>query len=452
MPDQIFEPFDEKNVKVHFWQKDPFDVNIPKPGFISDFVLTLRGIRSPTKYQVWSALYLISMLVKRDAELLFDPLRFYFNLFIFLVGPAAIGKTEALSWADENLFRPCDPLNTRQTLFAKEFQSQVLALKKTPTILHCRGTSEGLFKFMQPSTKVLSDGTKVTLGSTCSIVSGELATFLGKQEYNVGLIETLTNLYDCKKMDEMTVGRGLKVIEEPYFTLLGGITADGLAESVPDRAFGDGFLSRVIIVHQEKPTRIFTRPHVVQGGPTADDLRKRLAWVVTNATGRYTFSDEAEEAFCIWYREHLKSLDDNPKMARRGVSRMDVHMRKIACLIRMNRYVSGQVVELQDFKDAEKILKATFDSNEEAVVEVGSTPFNKITNRLRKHLISRGSIQRKKYLQHNSGRGITADMLTKAVYELIQSGEVGVTLNEQVRTYASSNGDEIYTWIGEKNE
>jgi hypothetical protein len=435
-------PFDESKIADKFWPSDPWDVNLPHAGFITDFILTLRGIKTPTKYQVWSALWLLSSLIKREARLEWGPLTFFFNLFVFLVGPPAIGKTTAIDWADENLLKKD---------FALRFEDRLLAEKKMPKIIHSKGTAEGIFQFLMEEGKSV----EVTPGrfvkykaSNVAILTGELATFLGRQQYNVGLIERLTRLYDCASVDdEVTKGKGIQTVNEPYVTLLGGITPDGMAQSIPEASFGDGFLSRVIVVYQDEITRSYPYPRVVVGSPTRVELQERLAWIAANAQGTYAFSSEAGAAYVDWYKRWTKSMNDDSGLMRRAYSRYDIHAIKVAALIRASRYKAGTTIELQDWEDARRILDATFDESSKATEDVGADPVQKTMNLMESYGRKRGGIERKKFLQCYSGQGLKASILNEALTEFVQAGRLTIwetCEKEKKRGYPTNDGKEFY--------
>lgn len=435
-------PFDDSRLTDKFWTPEPWDSNIPSPGFISDFVLAFRGIEACTKYQVWAVLHAISALLKRDTWLEWGPLgRFYLNLYVFLVGPPSTKKSSVVLRAEEIL-----------EAVPKHLYDEIEVIRKTPNLLHSKATPEALMKFLAPS-KRRKNGQDIDLGSNGTIAASELATFLGKQQYNTGLIEILTNLYDCKPSDDvMTLSRGKEVLRDIYVTFIGCSTPSGLSESIPEQAFGDGFLSRVILVYQEHRTRKFPVPRPVTGGPTPTELAQRLAWIAHNAQGPYLLSQETINAYINWYDTFWEAEVSNPDINQRGMSRYDIHLLKLATLIRIQRYEPGNVVELQDFDDAQRLLKATVREGFKATKEVGTTKEDRITQQVMDYIRRKGETTRRTLLTRNSGRGFKSDLVSAAVRELYQRGEVVILKNGNQQTYPTTSGDEIYKWIGGTEE
>ena len=233
-------PFDEREVK-QFWEYEDWDKLLPSPGFITDFVLATRGLTTPTKFCIWSALFTISSVVRRDAELDWKPLRFFPNLYVFLVGPPCFtGKSTIIDHYVDKLLTSFhkhikDPIEREKKKIRNKITSSC-----TPEAL-----INGLARRVIHPRDAKGTMQDVKIGSECCIVTGELSTFLGKQQYNAGLIQKLTSLYDCKENDRaITLSRTKDELEDIYVTLIGGMTQSGLENSIAEAALEEGFLSR----------------------------------------------------------------------------------------------------------------------------------------------------------------------------------------------------------------
>ena len=434
-------PFDESKIEDRFWiGEEEWDVNLPSPGFITDFLLSFRGIESCTKYQVWSAFHAISAILKRDVQFAWGPLEFFLNLYVFLVGPPSVKKSSIIRWTEVIVTKAVELIEDPYWKARKEVHS-----------LHTKSTPEGLFLFLKPRTAL--NGTKVeNIGSTGSIISSEVSTFLGRQQYNTGLIEILTNLYDCSAVDDsMTRSRNIEKLNHVYLTLIGGTTPSGLSDSIPEQAFGDGFLSRVILVYQEARSRKRPIPHTVPGAPTINDLAERLAWIADNARGTYDLSPEVKEHYKKWYDIFWQQEVDNPEINQRGMSRYDVHLLKLATLIRIQRYEPGNIIELQDFEEAQKLLRSTMKESFKATKSVGTSKEDKLLESAMDYIRRKGEISRRHLLTRTSSRGFKSDLINQAVRELVQREELKITLNGKELKFPSNNGKEIYTYIGNAN-
>ena len=430
--------FDENDVHK-FWKDEPFDKHLPGRGFLTDFVLATRGIETPTLLSFWSGVWTMSSALKRDAYFRWYPDPLYPNFYIVLVAPPRIcAKSTAVRQFGEKVI----------DTFPKFYDDPKMEWMKTVNLLRTKVTPEALELAMVPQTiqmKVNGETFLATRDSEVSVVISELATFLGKQKYNTGLINNLVDLYDCKDVDSKdTVGRGHVEFKNIFFTLIGATTITGINESIPSEAMGGGFLSRLILVHSPKPTRSYPEPLEVVGGPTRKDLAKRLAWIANNAQGEYYFSDEAKRYFNKLYATHRKVLVQATDSESDQKSRYDIHLRKLALILKAQRYEDGKEISLEILKEAEDILDFTYEAAKGITAEVGASFYNSSYLKVKNVIKEREKITRRQLLQRFSGAGINAELMTKILIHLYQEGVITITLKGKNMKTVSANGEEVY--------
>jgi hypothetical protein len=436
-------PTNEDNIEDKFWVKEKWDKNLPQEGFVTDYVLTLRGIETPTKFCAWSALWLVSSVLKRDAFLDFGHINFFANLFLILCAPPRkCGKSTAINMGVDRILETCH-------LYIKD---PILRAKKKVNLLRSKGTAEAVFTFLERSAKTLNikgekDAVpqKIKITSNGAIVVSELATFLGRQLYNIGLVEKLTDLYDCKHADDdATRGSGHRKIKDIYVTFFGATTAEGLRDSVPESAFGGGFMSRVIVAFQEDTKRCFPIPKIVEGSKTFEELSRSLAWIAENAQGKFTLSKEANEEYVKWYKKNK----EKQRTHERTYSRLDNHLLKVSMLVRAQRYEEGTEISRQDFLDALKLLENTLDTSHKATDDIGASYFQKALRRVRSCIENQGGQLERRLLIRQNSRDYNVYIINQALNQLIQEDALEVYVgkgdNVKVKQTITSNGDEIY--------
>jgi len=441
MPQPFEEPLE------HFWpDNEPFNDLIPR-GWLSDFIYMTRGVETPTKLSLWTALWVISTALKRQTWLEWYPFSFFGNLFVFLVGPPRIlAKTTSARFGDAILSK-----------FHLRYKDMEERLLREVTILHSKATPEGLSMVLRPTTRtgVGPDQRvyKVDVGSEVALILGELSVFLGKQKYNTGLIDHLTNLYDClEKDDDTTVSRGIMRLENTYVTIIGATTPSHLESSIPEEAFGSGFMSRINVVYQEHSTREYPFPKKVLGAPTLEEMEKRLAYIVYKSKGQMSFSQEAKDYYEKWYYAFRRNLERDIHHDKSKLKfRYDVHLLKLAMLVRVQRYDPGMTIELTDLLTAEKILDATYSNSYESIQNVGMTPYNSVLNRVKKLTAEKKKITRRQLLLSVSPYGCTADQLTKFTDQLSDSGILEIRLDGKTKHTSSRAGREVYVYKGDKD-
>jgi hypothetical protein len=436
-------PLDERDFE-HFWGPDETDKLIPAPGFLSDFILALRGTECPTVFCLWSGLWAISTLLKRETWYEWFPTPLFPNLYVVLVAPPRLcGKSTVARWAssvaEESVLHLASPLLREQ---------------KRINLLRAKASPESLSILLEPVKKNVKDEDDnyhgVVRYPQIALMLSELTTFLGKQKYNVGLIDRLTDLFDCADSDDLTISRGYKIFKETYVTLLGGTTPDKLRLSIPDEAFGGGFMSRAIVVWKDDTEREFPKPRVVAPLTTPEwkqTLAERLAWVVENAQGAYTMEPEAWKIYETWYATFHKTLrkDDNEKTKEMRV-RLDSHLIKVALLIRAQRYEPGRVITTSDLQQAMKLLDSTYKHNSIATEDVGVSNYTRHYNSLIRSFRKRGKMTHRQVIQLMSPRDCDSVAACRMLDQLFLAGRIDVRLDGEERKEVTRLGREVYFW------
>ena len=184
-------------------------------------------------------------------------------------------------------------------------------------------------------------------------------------------------------------------------------------------------------------------------GPNESELAARLAWVVRNANGSYNMSPEAHKYYVSWYEGFRAQLMFEQNATRQHLQqRLDLHLLKLALIIRVQRYEPATDIQLSDIQAADNILRQTYKYNFDVIDEVGQGPFRIAYNYTSLKLKERGRASRSQLLKLCSPKQITADWVTKVVSQLVQEGRVKIALNgDENRLEPSSNGKEVYFWI-----
>ncbi|DBA35003.1 TPA_asm: DNA primase [Caudoviricetes sp. vir526] len=409
------------------------------PSFVTDFMNLGRAVESPSLFLVWGALWTISSALNRNAWLSWYPRPMYPNIYVIFVANAGVCKKST-------------PLEIGSALLMESQQNRLSNLDEFANeyrIITSKSSPEGLFLMLKPEEKSFLDPKSVapisvTHDSKVAICISELATFLGKQQYNTGLINLLTDLYDCKDEDaEVTRSRGMEKLTNIYVTLAGAITPTGLRESVPEEALSGGFLSRTIPVYQETPSKIYSRPQRLTGYPQISDIAPKLAWIANNCRGEYTFSPEAEEAFDKWYRGWKAQIISDALLEHE--SRKDVHIRKVSMLLRVADYSESHVIEKKHFMLAEKLVSFTLRRANKVIAEVTTSEFIRQLESVEEFIQKRHTVSRKELVSRFS-RNIRVDELNLMLTQLKQAEIIRITLDKQELNAPSSVGRELYSY------
>lgn len=353
--DPVAYPSDDIAKKYQF-KPEAFDDLIPRGGFIEDFVLGSRNIAAPTVLGLWTAIYTVSSILKRNAYFKWADTILVPNLFMLMVAPPGIVKKSSQMNKSLRVLKEVpryvhDPVME----FIRIPKTRKGAI--TPEALHNELVPE--WKTIQPLGKTKKE--RFCAGSTLNLVVSEITTLIDKKKYNIGLIDKLTSLFDSSDIgeDKTTKTEGVQELRDIYVTLAGATTPDSMKLSFPEEALGGGFLSRMIVVYAPTPTRRYAMPPTYDLIPDNQELARRLAWVIDTARGEYRLSPEAYQAHEDWYMEWVTEFTEMPEREQNLYARFDILILKLALILRAQRYEHGTTVTLEDYRMAHKLMDAT---------------------------------------------------------------------------------------------
>lgn len=453
MPPKIFDAANVEKV----WPDEYFDDCMPSSrGFVTDYVLSTRGMGVPTIYNVWCSLFCISSAVKREAWLKWYPSRLYANLYIILVGMPGISfKSTAISFVMNILIRVHTHIknpNLKRVKLLKFIKNKATPEAILDQMIPSKKGGEG-FRFVDSEGKELTDSNgklkdKYYNTSEITLLLSELSAMMNKSSYMETLIGNLLDLYDPQDEYEWnTIKRGKQLMRNLYTNMLGGTTESSLKSSIPKSVLGDGFLSRTIVVPCVEYKRKYAEPFPIIGGPTQEDLEKSLAWIAENTIGEYSLSKEAKEYNKNWYRSYREEIENFPTNI--GLfSRKPIHVLKVAFLLSIQRYNSTSEISLQDMVDSVRIIDETLKHTPLLLKNILSGDYNKNLDHVISILKKHGNTDRRRLLQTSRLSSAQLDAILK---ELIKREELIITRDGIERKKPSRVGKELYRYVSEED-
>lgn len=347
--------------------------------FLDAYMQMVEQTESPRVFHLWSALAGISACLGRRVFLPFGFTKMYANMYILLVGPAASRKNTAI--------------NIMQGFIRKgtgvKFAQDDCAGKKQGIIAVMAGEDEEELETAEIerqlenlasltpatlSTVVIPGPAKVNDGNTRNkedghaifVVSNEFTAFTGQN--NREFIDFLTKIYDGEAYDYRLKNKKERVtMEDPLIGIVGGTTPTNIADSLPPSAIGQGFTSRVIFVFGARKYKSIARPD-----PLEEDLKrfvqKRYSEIYYNLHGELGETTEAKQYANSIYERHNDLTDGRFTYY---LARRHTHFLKLGMIMAASR-MSG-TVELQDYMQADALLKATEASMPDALGEFGQS-------------------------------------------------------------------------------
>lgn len=284
-----------------------------KPGWLKDYIYYTSGHEAPEDFHVWVGITIVGACIRRKAW--FDNVFYnmYPNLYTILVSPPGIGKKTTAINIGVGLLRESDP------------DCRIISEKVTP---------EALAKTLSKATEHAkeSGGLKIEASAEGLLVAPELTVFLGREQYNEGLILFLTRLYDCADVQEVeTISRGKEKLRNVCVSMLAATTPSEIHQAIGRSSKGSGFMSRLNIIQKDASPRVV--PFAVKPDPAIKEmLLNGLRRIVLETKGEFKFTPEGREWYIDYYKRHNQAKQAS-KRSQDNLERQPDQLIKIAmCL------------------------------------------------------------------------------------------------------------------------
>lgn len=288
---------------------------------------------TPELFRKWTAISVIAGVLERRiwTDVGYGPL--YPNLYIILVAPPGIGKTELSSQAQQLLMS----LSTGGDD----------GLHVSPSSM----TSAAVIDALRDATRKIwtpASPLEPLIYNSLNIVSNELGTFL--PSYDPEMMNRLTDIYDGHPYAERRRTKDLNFrIDRPQINFLAATTPAHLSNSLPEGAWDQGFLSRTLLIFngERKLRPLFSQAS--QSDLLKKELKSDLKHIFGLA-GEVKFSPEAADAINAWHMSGGQPLPDHPRLVNYN-TRRTAHLVKL-CMVASLAATDSLVIELSHYQTA----------------------------------------------------------------------------------------------------
>lgn len=232
-------------------------------------------------------------------------------MYVFLVAPPGIGKTRIISEA-------------RRVILGTE------CLHIAPVSL----TFASLVDFLSNEAKVevIRNPEGTIKYNSMIIAADELGTFMHK--YEPEMIDGLSHFYDPTPYQQRRRTNDINIqIASPQITILTGSTPGNLMDFIPEKAWSQGFTSRIIMVYSDQHLVVDDfAPHAPS---KLVDLTHDLKHI-SELYGQFHVTPAYREAVNQWKELKEPPIPSHPRLIH-YVTRRRVHIYKLSMVASVNR-------------------------------------------------------------------------------------------------------------------
>jgi hypothetical protein len=281
------------------------------------------GLEAPGLFRKWAAISTVAAALEQKVWIM-SPTVLHPNLYVMIIGHPGTGKTRTI--------------RVSRALYAGLTEPHLAPLSMTwSSLVDCMTTSKRII--IQPPGDPLEY-------QSLYICADEIGTFIHKYENE--MTDGLSHFYDAGPYSQQRRTNDLKIkIPMGHLNLLCGSTPQNLTALMPEKAWGQGFTSRVIMVFSDERTigddfapRIETK---------LEDLAYDLS-VINNLIGQFTVTEQFRDAVNNWRALGEPPTPNHPRLLH-YVTRRKAQLYKLAMVASVDRD-NALVLTAADFNTA----------------------------------------------------------------------------------------------------
>jgi hypothetical protein len=354
----------------------------PEVSLFNDYFKWVEHTEAPTVFHRWALIGAVGAFLGRQLWFPFGSSNIYPNQFIMFVGNPGTRKSTAIRRATKLIGLAGYETFSAQNTSKEKFLYDLAGEPETDSIEFKRRKTRGEDVVSILSSLKLTSGNDEEISDRTPkevfIAADEFNNFMGNG--NVGFQSLLGELWDWDEPERLYKQR-LKnsksiAIYQPTINILAGNTPANFAACFPLESIGQGFMSRLILVHSDESGKKITFPAQPDEKETAL-LVARLQQIKTRCIGELTLDDKAKHLMDTIYKT-WEDLEDS--RFKHYSTRRFTHLLKLVMIVTAMR-ISTQATE-KDVIFANTILSFAESTMPKAIGELGKSRNSDASNKV----------------------------------------------------------------------
>lgn len=303
--------------------------------FLDAFVEYASIYNAPKRYLRWAGAWLLGTAAKRSIAMVSRGQLLAPNLYVMMVGGPSVGKSQTTKGV-EDILRPATRMNT----------------------IPASVTRAGLEDYLKENAqnRKSPDGS-LLISCECIGIADEMQGILPDQD--LGHLTLYNRMYDLPPIHKaVTRSHGEIRLESPYCSMLTGAQPQFLAQTLPEGAWGMGFMSRTVMVFDVARTRKSMFEHASVNMTLQAQLIRHLKEVF-NHHGWFHWERAAMDFYEEWWvNAEGAPVPQHKRLAMGYNGRRELHFVKLAMIHSLAEGIDLIVTERHAMKALEMLIEA----------------------------------------------------------------------------------------------
>lgn len=362
---------------------------------------------APDAYVIWSAISVISAVLKKKVWVDRGTYLVYPNQYIVLVGPPGVGKGSAIH-----------PAHAFIKDYKPELSNYLSDRVTAPKII------EKLANGFQ-NQAVINGNLAISKESTAVLQALELSTFLGASDW---MTSFLCDTWDRNEFEYDTKNKGSSHIKDMCVSLIGACVPDFIrrinGHANASDAINGGFTARTIFVFANEKSKDLPWPMALRnttgGQETITKLRDDLV-SIAQLRGEFKLDQEAYHEWIKFYTS-IRAKDEDSDVIRHFKARQNVHVLKVAmCLSAASN--DTLIIDRWCLNTAITLVQGVLNTLDITFRGVGESSLSEATAKVQNYIERKGSTTRQELIRDNH-RHATIEDIDRILNTLCQIGIV----------------------------